>query len=99
MSRTLKTYTPTPRTIIDTVTCDLCGTTTADSGWGEHRERNSYGAITNDVEVKWRHSYGYSDGGGGTEYVFDICPKCFKERLIPWVVSQGGKPTINDLDW
>ncbi len=29
----------------------------------------------------------------------DLCPECFKERLLPWLDSQGAKARIEDWDW
>jgi len=49
------------------------------------------------VTVKQREGSSYPEGGMGTEYDIDLCPKCFKERFVPWLVSQGAN--IEQKDW
>lgn len=29
----------------------------------------------------------------------DICPDCFKNKLVPWLISQGAKIKQEDWDW
>ena len=41
----------------------------------------------------------YPEGGSGEETTIDICPDCFKDKLIPWVESFGGKPTVKEWNW
>jgi len=37
--------------------------------------------------------------GKSTELkAFHICPKCFEEKLIPWMASQGAEPTITKIN-
>lgn len=80
---------------IDKITCDLCGS--KDEGgyrdWGGG-EGNIY---TTTVELE--EGYGYGDGGNVTTTEFDICPSCFKTKLIPWLKRQGANPTITKVDF
>lgn len=93
----MKTYamhTHPPRAVkVHTETkCDLCGKTTA-RNWGAKRFEVA------ETEVRLRTGENYPDGGSGQETTVDVCPTCFKEKLIPWVESLGGKPTVEQWDW
>ena len=74
------------------ISCDLCG----GSGVADWKE-DSYDAA--DTTVTLRTGHNYPEGGGGEDTTIDICPKCFVEKLIPWVKSQGGEPTVTEWDW
>ncbi len=77
--------------------CDLCGTESKrgsswNGGYYEIAETRIY------TEVFCSVGDSYSDGGGnGTKHEVDICPKCFKDKLIPWLKSQGAN--INEEEW
>ena len=92
--RKYKTYTPPQREIktLDTITCDLCGSVT----------KNNWKQDSTDVEkirVFRVTGYGCPSGGQATDTSFDICPDCFDNKLVPWLKSQGAKPTIKNSDW
>ena len=38
-------------------------------------------------------------GGDGESDTFDICPDCFKSKLIPWMREQGVEPEHKEWDW
>lgn len=75
-------------------TCDLCGAKQkrpdADE-WGD----SSYDV--SEVTIEYRSGSSYPEGGSGTEQRFDVCPKCFKEKLVAWMESQGA--TITETEW
>lgn len=74
--------------------CDLCGLL-AESG-----ENWSNGHCkVNETEVRIREGTSHSDGGCGTETTIDICPQCFKTKLIPFIESQGGSATVTEWDY
>ena len=78
----------TTRETVDFVVCDLCG--------ARINEKNY------DVdEVEVRHKTGHScpDGGNGEETSVDMCGKCFDEKLVPWLRSQGAEPRTEEWDW
>lgn len=81
------------RTFLVSVTCDLCGRDALrkNGAWGTH----AYDAT--EVEVSLREGESYPEGGGGTIYEIDLCPECFKERLIPWLRSEGA--TVEQKEW
>ena len=58
------------------LTCDICGKEAKEPDWPWHNTNTTTEA-----------SEMYAVQGGGktpiTEYVFDICPECFIDKLIP----------------
>ncbi len=44
-------------------------------------------------------SWNCPDGGWGTQTEVDICPRCFMEKLVPWLKSQGVKVEERKWDW
>lgn len=77
------------------VTCDLCGATSKSYDWTS----GVYEVNETDVNVVIKHKSGesYPSGGWGTTSEIDMCPKCFQEKLIPWVKSQGGN--VREEEW
>jgi len=78
----------TTRTVVDRVTCDLCG---------EVIELRSY--EIGDVEIKRSVGEHYPGCGSRTDTEYDICVKCFDGKVVPWLASQGAKPRIKEIDW
>lgn len=70
-------------------TCDLCGGTTK-GNWGG-------GFEVHEVEVRIKEGDTYPEFGSGTEIEYDICPTCFKDKLIPWLESQGAE--TREREW
>lgn len=78
-----------PRRIIKVeshVECDLCGKE-GTYGWEDSNYEVADSIVS--VEVRCKEGDAYPDIGDGIEWKYDICPKCFKEKLIPWFESQG----------
>ena len=73
----------TPDKLLAQTTCDVCGRKSDGPSWDKGR----YDVA--DSTIKLRMGECYPECGGGEEWVIDICPECFKERLIPWVESFG----------
>jgi hypothetical protein len=81
-------------------TCDLCGAVAKHpDAWGD--TGGSYGVDETEIKVTVRQKEGdsYPDGGSGTEFHVDICPNCFKTRLVPWLLSQGAKIEEKEWEW
>jgi len=74
------------------VKCDICGDITKND-WKE----SCYDAF--DYSFWAKTGSNYPEGGSGEEVSIDICPKCIIGKLIPWVKSFGGEPTIKEWDW
>lgn len=83
------------RTVLVERCCDLCGRAAKDDEWDAGTYTVSETEIL--VEVRQKDGSAYPEGGSGTKYEVDLCPKCFKEKLVPWLISQGAK--IEKLDW
>jgi len=78
-------------------TCDLCGFKARNENWGEgYYDVNETECR---VEVRWKGGSNFPEGGYGTAIEIDICPVCFKEKLVPWLRSQGAKIEEKDWDW
>ena len=75
------------------VTCDLCGCVSRGRDWAKHLYEVAETAVTCKAGKAW------PDEGGHVEYEIDICPKCFVDKLVPWLVSQGSKVERKELDW
>jgi hypothetical protein len=77
--------------------CDLCGKVS----FGDEREwdRGSWDVNCTIISIKieQREGYSYPEGGSGELYNIDLCPNCFKDKLIPFLISQGAK--IKQEDW
>lgn len=77
---------------LDLTICDICGDSTK-NGWKD----GWYDA--HESEISMKTGFNYPEGGSGVTLTFDICPKCFTDKLIPWVKSFGGEPTVKEWDW
>jgi len=76
------------------VSCDLCGAVAHSiDDWSTR----GYGI--DEITISQKDGDSYPEGGSGTEYNVDMCPKCFKEKLIPWLESQGCKAKRKSWDW
>ena len=74
--------------ILSKITCDMCG---------REIKREAYSA--EEVKIKHRTGSSYPEGGVGETTYVDLCGKCFDEKLIPWLRSQGVKPYIEEWYW
>ena len=85
------------RQVLDEISCDLCGKTGKDEAW----ESSVWEVAESEIEIEVRYKYGssYPEGGSGKKYNVDICPDCFKTKLIPWLESQGCKAKFEDWSW
>ncbi len=85
--KTYKTITA-QREELESLTCDLCGKQVPVDDW-THSEGDSGQFRIARTRVSLREGYVYPEGGSGEEVEYDICPECFKTKLIPWIESQG----------
>jgi RNA polymerase subunit RPABC4/transcription elongation factor Spt4 len=77
--------------------CDLCGRQAKANEWGDSIFDADETEIA--VSVRQREGKNYPEGGYGTKYEIDLCPDCFKKRLVPWLQSQGADIEEKDWDW
>ena len=98
MSRKFETTTKkvTQTHLVET-NCDLCGATAKSGDW----ESSTYEVNEVEVEVIVRTKQGenYPEGGSGTKIEVDLCPKCFKNILVPFLQSKGAKVEVETWDW
>jgi len=43
--------------------------------------------------------YGYDGGGDLNRTEYHVCPKCFMEKVEPFLQSLGAQPTKVEYDW
>ena len=77
--------------------CDLCGASAKNEDWGASMYEVNKTEVT--VAIEQKDGSSYPDGGSGDKYEIDLCPKCFKERLVPWLLSQGATIKQEEWDW
>lgn len=86
---------PAELNILLETSCDLCGAIAKGGDW----DASTYDVNEVEVEVTVRQKNGvsYPDMGWGTELVVDMCPKCFKDTLIPFLREKGAN--IEEINW
>src|SRR5882724_11735975 len=72
-------------------TCDLCGREAKNPGNSWERGIYNVDDITLSVSVVAERGQCYPEGGHTSKIEIDLCPECFRDRLIPWLKSQGAK--------
>lgn len=73
-------------TVHDLMQCDICKKTTARSNWKER----VYDVAN--VNISYETGNAYPDDYSTTSYEFDVCPDCFKEKIIPFFAQFGATP-------
>ena len=90
-------------TVMEFVKCDFCGADvpklSANGDWKNEVDWTTGGFEVCETEISFREGDSYPEGGNWITLRFDICPKCFKEKLIPWAKSQGAEVTEEESDW
>jgi len=83
---------------VKTRKCDLCGKEADGEEW---EAKSCYRVNETEIRVQVRQKEGnnYPEGGSGTMYEIDLCPTCFKEKLVPWLKSQGADIKEEEWDW
>jgi hypothetical protein len=78
------------------IICDLCQ---AESPCRTHWLVGSSGYSGRTVVVSIQDQSSFPEGGTVKRHSFDLCPKCFWEKLVPWMEQQGAKPRVMKRDW
>lgn len=78
----------TTKQVEDYVTCDFCEAKLEQTTFEIH-----------EAKVSLRHGSNFPEGSEGVETSYDICPKCFEEKLVPWARSQGIEPQVEEWEW
>ena len=79
--------------VVDSVVCDICKKTYNDS-WNKSSD---YDVL--EVEIRMKTGSSYPESGSGEETTFDVCPDCFKNRVIPELQKFGAEPTVSEWDY
>jgi hypothetical protein len=97
MRRYEKTKEVVERESLVEMSCDLCGTKASGvCGWADGWYDTNETEVS--VTIKHREGCNYPECKMGTEREVDICPACFKNKLIPWLISQGAKIEEKDYE-
>jgi hypothetical protein len=74
--------------------CDLCGAKS-------HDDRNWTSEMYefDQVVIEAKKGERYPDNGNHATTTVDLCPTCFRDKLLPWLASQGAKPRTEEVDW
>ena len=79
--------------------CDLCGFQSPSAGSWPSRDPDDY-YYTGNTTVEFRDGHFYGDGeGSGLEFKADICPTCFKEKVMPALANLGCGVKIQEWDY
>lgn len=78
---------------LSNIICDSCGARSKMSDWAKDYYDRS------EVSLKMTEGSYYPDGGSSVTTSFDLCPKCFKEKIVPFLNSLGAKETVTNSDW
>jgi hypothetical protein len=84
--------------------CDLCGKKTKSvTDWSEF---SYYEVNETEISINIKHKKGNCEKGTNclegencVEYEVDLCPDCFKDKLVPWLQSQGAQIDKKELEW
>ena len=71
--------------IIDSLICDLCGVKAEKP---ESKQWTGGTFTVSETTISLREGEIYPEGDFVDCTVVDICPECFKHKLLPWVRSQ-----------
>ena len=90
---------PETKEIVSHILCDLCGIVghpgySGEVEWGRDAEGDE-----RETAVILKSGYAGGDGGHWNTASFHICPTCFRDRLVPWLESQGAKKTDDEIEW
>lgn len=83
----------TTKTELHYIQCDLCERQT---GWNNWSKENYE---IDEVDVAASSGDNYPEGGSRESIILDICPDCFRNKLVPWFEAQGGKPRTEESSW
>ncbi len=74
---------------LEYIQCDICGEKSyGDNGWNPGDEN-----VVEEASIRYNKVEKDYGEGGGLKHIHwaDICPSCFRWKLIPWLKRQGTK--------
>ena len=92
----MKTYKTTTRSesLLAETTCDLCKARTVRHPSGNVANWSDSNSGITRVEITLYDIDGDESETIGEEIEFDICPRCFRDQLMPWLQSKGAVPHV-----
>ncbi len=81
--------------VTDFISCDFCGRKTGPDGeWA--KDYGDFDRTTITIE----RGYNHGDSGDSETKGVDICPTCFRKKLVPWMREQGVElRVIENKEW
>ena len=82
--------------------CDLCGYESKHNRYPEMwdgTEDNNTRETEIIVQIRMKEGDTYPEGSWGTDFEVDLCPRCFRDKLIPWLRSQGARVEEKEYYW
>ena len=76
---------------IVSITCDICKETYRGQNWGKG------GYVEENTDVSFEYGYCFPEGRSTKKIEFDVCPKCFKEKIIPFMQTFGAE-SIEEIE-
>jgi len=73
--------------------CDMCKVTCEGEDWSSERFKEE------EVKIYYRSSETYPEGGEAKMHSVHLCPKCFMNKLVPWLENQGAVVAFEEWDW
>lgn len=85
------------------VTCDLCKKKypPGKSGWDCARDGVDWSKSDYDISstcIVMEDGNTYPEGSDFERTTVDLCPDCFRKKLLPWLASQGCTITRKDIN-
>lgn len=74
---------------LDKTTCDICNELICEPDTFEISE----------IVVSRREGESFPEGGSDETEFFDICERCWKTRLVPYLEGLGAKKQVKERDW
>ncbi len=75
-------------------TCDICGR----EKWDYFAWEGNASSIDN-TTIEMEHGHRYPECGQKETTTFDICTRCFKSQIIPFLAQWKAEPQVKETDW
>lgn len=81
---------------VQSIECDLCHKEFKEN-WHSWGKKSGYGLLlTEDITIEYITGFSFYEDRSYTRYEMDMCPDCFKYKLVPWIKSQGGNIRVEE---
>lgn len=79
--------------------CDICGS--SEEKW-ESTKGQSWGHHSEEISLYHKITESYCGEGTSNEIDLDVCPTCFRDKILPFIKSISYKPEnieYREIDW